>query len=161
MSVRKDPSRSQQMNTALLRTVAACLIMPGLFFVAACSDAATRVAYDIESGTRKLGTTDGNRAEITHTPRSWPDGCAGSYTLRIERGKASNQGHGNFFIQEKSGGISVSCFGDGGNSMAWGTTYHLRFVDVLATVEVTKNGGEAAVIDIQRVDGRAVLVGLH
>ena len=135
--------------------------MPGLLFAAACSDAATRVAYDIESGTRTLGTTDGNRTEITHTPRAWPDGCAGSYALRIERGKASDQGHGNFRVEEKSGGISVSCFGNDGSSMAWGTTYHLRFVDVTATVEVTKNGGEAAIIELQRVNGRTVVVGLH
>lgn len=59
------------------------------------------------------------------------------------------------------GGLLVRCYGYGGNSTGWGTTYHLRFVDVPATVEVTKNGGEAAVIEIQRRSGRAIVVGVH
>ena len=37
----------------------------------------------------------------------------------------------------------------------------MRFVDVPATAEVTKKGGEIAVIEIQRVSGRAIVVGLH
>jgi hypothetical protein len=41
------------------------------------------------------------------------------------------------------------------------TTYHLRFVDVPATVQVEKNAGEPAVIYIERVSGRAVLLGLR
>ena len=149
------------MNAKRLRIWAACLIAHGLLFVTACSDAATRVAYDIESGTRNLGTADGTRAEIVHSPRSWPDGCSGSYTLKIEKGRATDVGHGNFRVQENSGGISVNCYGHDGSARGWGTSYHLRFVDVPATVEVAKNGGEAAVIEVQRVAGRAVVVGLH
>lgn len=95
------------------------------------------------------------------TPRSWPEGCSGSYTLRIEKGAAVDKGHNNFRIMENSGGLSVRCYGQEVNATGWGTTYHLRFVDVPATVEVRKNGGEPAVIEVQRVSGRAVVVGLH
>jgi hypothetical protein len=127
----------------------------------ACSDAATRVAYDIESGTRKLGSDDGARADISHAPRSWPDGCAGSYTLRIEKGASINEGHNNFRSVKGSGGLSVSCYGQDGNAHGYGTTYHLRFVDVPAAVAVSKNRGETAFIEVQRVSGRATIVGLH
>jgi hypothetical protein len=136
-------------------------IVAVLLCMGACSDAATRVAYDIESGTRRLGSAEGARADESHAPRSWPEGCSGSYTLRIEKGAAANKGDNNFRIIENSGGLSVRCHGHDGNLSGWGTTYHLRFVDVPAAVEVRKDGGETAVIQVQRVSGRAVVVGLH
>jgi hypothetical protein len=138
------------------RTIA---IVASLFVTIACSDAATRLAYDIESGVDKLGQSDGARASIAHGPRSWPEGCSGAYSLRIEKGGATSLGQNNFRIKDGSGGLSVRCAGQG--SGGWGTTYHLRFVDVPVTVEVSKNDGEAATIELQRVAGRAVLVGLH
>lgn len=137
------------------------VILAGLLFMAACSDAATRAAYDIESGTRRLGSREGDRAEISYVPGSWPAGCSGSYTLRIEKGTAADQGHGNFRITENSGGLLVRCYGHDGYAAGWGTTYHLRFVDVPAAVEVTKNRGETAVIEIQRISGKAIVVGMH
>jgi hypothetical protein len=120
-----------------------------------------RVAYDIESGTRKLSATEGARADISHAPRSWPADCAGSYTLRIEKGASINKGNNNFRTVEGSGGLSMNCFGQDGNAHGYGTTYHLRFVDVPAKVEVTKKDGETAVIKVQRISGRATVVGVH
>ena len=104
---------------------------------------------------------EGARVEISYVPRSWPSGCSGSYALRLEKGAAADQGHGNFRITENSGGLSVRCYGRDGNPTGWGTTYHLRFVNVPATAEVRKSGGETAVIEIQRVSGKAIVVGLH
>lgn len=138
-----------------------CVIVACLLFTAACSDAATRAAYDIESATRKLGTREGAHVEIAYAPRSWPSGCSGSYTVRIEKGAAAAHSDGNVGIAENSGGLIVRCYGYDGNPAGWGTTYHLRFVDVPATVEVTKNRGETAVIEIRRVSGKAVVVGMH
>lgn len=136
-------------------------VLAVLAFASACSDAATRVAYDIEAGTKRLESAEGARAEISHTPRSWPEGCAGSYTLQIEKGVAIDLGNGNFRISGDSGGLSVNCYGSDGRPHGWGTTYHLRFVDVPATVKVTKNGGETAVIEVERKSGRPVLVGVR
>lgn len=152
---RRNMLRNRRMRRGRFAIVAVVL------FMGACSDAATRVAYDIESGTRKLGSGEGARTDISHGPRSWPEGCSGAYMLRIEKGAAVDKGHNNFRIMENSGGLSVRCDGHDGNATGWGTTYHLRFVDVPATVEVRKNGGEPAVIEVQRVSGRAVVVGLH
>jgi hypothetical protein len=136
-------------------------VVAGLGVVCGCSDAATRVAYDIESGTGRLQSDEGARADISHVPRSWPEGCSGSYTLRIEKGAAVHDGQGNFRTAENSGGLSVRCYGQDGNAHRWHTTYHLRFVDVPATVEVTKNGGQTAIIQIQRLSGKANVIGLH
>lgn len=129
--------------------------------VSACTDAATRVAYDIESGTGKLGSPDGARAEIRHTPRRWPEGCAGSYTLRIGQGASDNLGHNNFRIRGNSDGLLVRCYASDGNLHAWGTTYHLRFVEVPETVQIEKKAGETTVIDVERRSGKALVVGLR
>jgi hypothetical protein len=136
------------------------LLVLGLL-TGACSDAATRVAYEIESGTKKLGSAEGARIEIRHVPSRWPDGCAGSYTLHLGKGSATADGNGNFHINRDTDGLSVRCFNSSGNPHAWGTTYHLRFVDVPETVDIQKQGGEVAVIEVERKSGRAVVVGLH
>lgn len=127
----------------------------------ACTDAATRVAYDIESGIGKLGAPDGARVEIRHTPRRWPEGCAGSYTLQIGQGASDNLGNNNFRIRGNSDGLSVRCYASDGNLHAWGTTYHLRFVEVPETVQIDKQGGETTVIDVERRSGKALVVGLR
>jgi hypothetical protein len=127
-------------------------VVAAVVFMAACSDAATRAANTIESGVKDLGSAEGARADVSYAPS-----CSGSYKLRIEKGTATDLGNGNFRINANSGGLSVRC--DGGEGS--GTTYHLRFVDVPATVEVTKNQGESASIEIRRVSGRATLTGLR
>jgi hypothetical protein len=140
-----------------------CALSPLLaaLLTAACSDAATRVAYDIESGTRSLGAAEGAHIDIRHVPSRWPDGCAGSYTLHLGKGSATADGNGNFHTNRDADGLSVRCFNSSGNPHAWGTTYHLRFVDVPQTVEIEKQGGEAAVIEVERKSGRPVVVGLR
>jgi hypothetical protein len=130
-------------------------------FAGACTDAATRVAYDIESGSKKLGSAEGSRVEIRHVPSRWPEGCAGSYTLHIGKGSATADGNGNFHINRDADGLSVRCYNSSGNPHAWGTTYHLRFVDVPEAVEIEKPGGAAAVIEVERKSGRPVVVRLH
>ena len=127
----------------------------------ACSDAATRVAYDIESGVKQLGSQEGSRTEIPHVPSRWPEGCAGSYRLRIGKGSATAEGNNNFHINPGAAGLSIRCYGSNGNPHAWSTTYHLRFVDVPQTVEVEKPDGGTAFIQVDRQGGRAVVVGLR
>ena len=144
--------------TRMLRRAA---IVTLAFSTGACTDAATRVAYDIESGTGKLTSHDGARVEIPHDPRRWPEGCAGSYVLRIAKGAAENLGHDNFHTRPNSGSLSVTCYGSSGNRNGWTTTYHLRFVDVPETVEIEKKADEKVFIEVERRSGRAVLVGLH
>ena len=145
----------------MTQVVRAVALVALALFAGACTDAATRVAYDIESGSKKLGSAEGSRVEIRHVPSRWPEGCAGSYTLHIGKGMATADGNGNFHINRDADGLSVRCYNSSGNPHVWGTTYHLRFVDVSEVVEMEKQGGEAIVIAVERKAGRAVVVGLH
>src|SRR5687767_36569 len=111
------------------------IVVAVLLLFGACSDGAPGAAKDIEAGVKKLGSSEGARTEISYAPGS----CSGSYTVRIEKGTATDLGNGNFRINAGSGPLLVRCDGSGGS----GTTHHLRFVDVPASVEVTKNRGEA------------------
>jgi hypothetical protein len=111
-------------NDVVSRFPAAMAVL-ALVVLTACTDAATRVAYDIESGVNSLGAQEGARRDID------------------------------------SGGIGVSCYNASGGQVGYGTTYHLRFVDVPATVTVNKGFNETALIEVQRIDGRAVVVGLR
>jgi hypothetical protein len=140
-------------------TLCRLAVVAGILSLCGCTDAATRVAYDLEWGAGRLGSREGARRDVSHVPRRWPEGCAGSYTLRLDRGSAIALGHNNFRNTEGSGGLHVRCFAADGNPHSWGTTYHLRFVDVPVPVEMDKKGGETAVIELQRINGRAVVVG--
>ena len=62
--------------------------------ISACTDAATRVANDIQTGSRELGLANGSRATIRHQPKSQPEGCAGSYELSIDKGTLSGPDKG-------------------------------------------------------------------
>jgi hypothetical protein len=85
------------------------VIVAAAMLAVACSDAGTRVAYDIEAGVKELGAPDGARVSVRHVPKSWPGGCSGAYTLTIERGTSTKDGQGNFRISPESGGLAVRC----------------------------------------------------
>ena len=58
-------------------------LLPGL---GACSDAGTRLVYDIESAALKLEASDKNSTEIKHTPWNFPGGgktLKGNKTIEI------------------------------------------------------------------------------
>lgn len=63
------------------------LLLVGLFSAAAmpsaCSDGATRIAYEIESGVAAFRRSDATTTSIRHAPDAWPDGCAGAYTVAV------------------------------------------------------------------------------
>jgi hypothetical protein len=149
-------------QSSTLMTINSRMLLIALtLLTGACSDAATRVAYDIQSGTKKLGSAEGARVQIRHAPSRWPEGCAGAYTLHIGKGSAAAKGNNNFRTNPGSESLLVRCYNSGGNAHAWSTTYHLRFVDVPETVEIEKHGGDPTVIDVERKAGRPTVVGLH
>ena len=61
------------------------LLLVLLHGLGACSDEATRFAYDIESAALKLELSDKNSTEITHTPWAYPDGVKGDYKVWLCR----------------------------------------------------------------------------
>jgi hypothetical protein len=51
--------RRYQSANVMTKITGAVTLIAIVVFASACSDAATRVAYDIESGSKKLGSAEG------------------------------------------------------------------------------------------------------
>ncbi len=109
--------------------------------VAACTgnlltDAATRVANDVETGANALRHSGAQTLVVDHTPQATPDGCPGGYTLQFIKDSLIG-----VWCQEKIGGPSVS---------SHVTTYHLNFVTVPKTWIVHKDRGQHALIELSK-----------
>lgn len=106
------------------------------------TDAATRLAYDINAAEGRLGHEPGARYSIRHTPADASE-CGGPYTVQLD----------------KVGALIVWCKDAAGSTVASGsTTYHSRFIDTPQTYIVEKPAGSTLVIEIERRNGRAVVV---
>jgi hypothetical protein len=105
------------------------------------TDAATRLAYDIEAAAGRLGHESGAKQSIRHTPADASE-CDGPYTVQLD----------------KVGALIVWCKDAAGNTVASGsTTYHSRFIDTPKTYIVDKAAGTTLMIEIERRNGRAVV----
>ncbi len=116
----------------------------GALVLAGCTDAATRIAYDVEAGAQALRSSADSRATVRHEPSRWPEGCEGGYALEIGRGASADPGKGS---------IVVRCAGRG----LYYTTYHLNFVVVPATVSVRKQAGEPVLLHLEKRGGDIAL----
>jgi len=72
----------------VIRPLSLLLAWAALFLLGACTDAATRVAYDLEAGAKRLQATSAPRFIVDHTPKTEPEGCPGSYTLQLSQASA-------------------------------------------------------------------------
>ncbi len=112
----------------------------------AFTDAATRLAYDLESAASKLGAAPGSRYTLVHRTPSKSGECVGPYTVQLD----------------KVGALVVWCKGEAGATVSsHSTTYHSRFVDTPQTVIVEKPARSPLEVDLERRDGRAVIVGVR
>ncbi len=110
------------------------------------TDAATRLAYDIEAGTSRLGKGAGAKYSIEHKTPSKADECAGPYTVQLD----------------KVGAMIIWCRDAAGQTVSsHSTSYHARFVDTSQTFIMEKTAGETLTIDLERRDNRAVIVGIR
>lgn len=111
------------------------------------SDAATRIAYDIEAETQSLSKTNSSAYTIQHKPTPWPDGCPHGYKVQFSKASA----------------LLVWCM-DSPTALATSshsTTYHLRFVDVPETFMIDKAKGEMLFIDVEKHGARPSIVRLR
>jgi hypothetical protein len=115
-----------------------------VFALAGCTDAATRIAYDLEAGAQSLKSSAETRAAVRHEPSRWPEGCDGGYDLEIGRGAKGDPGKGS---------ITVRCAGRG----LYYTTYHLNFVVVPATLGVRKEAGAPVLLQLEKRGGGIAL----
>ena len=110
------------------------------------TDAATRLAYDIESGAGLLGSEPGARHSIRHDTPSKSGECMGPYKVQLD----------------EVGAIIVWCNDDAGHTVSsHSTSYHSRFVDTTRTFILEKAAGTALIIDLERRGGRAVIADVH
>lgn len=110
------------------------------------TDAATRLAYDIEAGAGRVGRADGATYRVVHRVPSSAGECVGPYRVQLDKVGAII-----VWCKDAAGGSTVS---------SHSTSYHARFVDTSETRIVDKPANEALVIDLERRDGRIVIVGV-
>lgn len=108
----------------------------------AFTDAATRIAYDIEAGAGRLGKEAGARYSIMHNTPSKSGECVGPYKVQLD----------------KVGALIIWCKDEAGKTVSsHSTTYHGRFVDTPQTYILEKPAGSPLTIDIERRGSRAIV----
>lgn len=110
------------------------------------TDAATRVAYDIEAGVDHLGKEAGTRYSIRHNTPSKAGQCVGPYTVQLD----------------KVGALVIWCKDETGKTVSsHSTSYHARFVDTPQTYILEKAAGSTLTIDIERRGSRAFVTNAY
>ena len=109
----------------------------------AFTDAATRIAYDIEAAAGRLGKEAGARYSIQHKTPSKAGECIGPYKVQLD----------------KVGGLVIWCKDESGKTVSsHSTSYHARFVDTPQTYILEKPAGSTLTIDIERRGNQAVVI---
>lgn len=109
------------------------------------TDAATRLAYDIESAAKKL-KHDGDKFTLHHETPSKRGECEGPYTVQLD----------------KVGALIIWCKSESGTVVSSpGTSYHRRFVDTPQTYYLNKAAGETLVIELERHGSKTVIVKVY
>jgi hypothetical protein len=107
------------------------------------TDAATRLAFDIEAGAGRLGRQNGATYSIRHNTPSKAGECTGPYTVQVD----------------KVGALVIWCKDASGRTVSsHSTSYHGRFVDTPRTYILEKPAGAPLTIDLERRNGRAVVI---
>jgi hypothetical protein len=121
------------------------LVLAVLAFTAGCdlfTDAATRLAYDLEAGASRLNRQAGAKTSIRHGTPSKSGECTGPYRVQFD----------------KVGALIVWCYGAGGETVSsHSTTYHARLVDTPQTWLLDKPAGAPLTITLERRGGRALI----
>jgi hypothetical protein len=126
------------------------MLLVGFFSaVAGCgfaTDAATRLAFDIEVGANHLGRDEGSAYSVRHKTPSRAGECTGPYKVQLD----------------KVGALIIWCMDASGRTVSsHSTSYHSRFVVTPQTWILDLPADSVLVIDLERHDGRAVVVGVH
>ena len=112
----------------------------------AFTDAATRIAYDIEAGAGRLGKEAGAKYSIRHKTPSKSDECIGAYTVQLD----------------KVGALVIWRNDETGKTVSrHSTSYHARFVDTPQTYILEKPAGATLTIDIERRGSGALVTSVR
>lgn len=130
------------MTTVLRKATAAWVVL-----LAACTDGATRIAYDLEAGAKALQRSGAASTSVKHVLEAHPEGCAGPYAVQFSAASILV-----IWCKDASGARTVG---------SHGTTYHLRFVEVPKQLNLEKNAGEPLYIDLEKRRGRVNVVAIR
>lgn len=125
------------------------LLLISLMLVAGCdafTDPATRLAFAIEAGANRLGSAEGSE-----------------YSIQGLTPVRSGERNGPYRVQlDKVGALIVWCDDDAGKVIVSGSTsYHSRFVTTPKTYIVDKPAGSTLTIDLERHNGKPVIVDVN
>lgn len=106
------------------------------------TDAATRLAFDLEAAEKNLGDSRGATYTLLHHTPSRTGECVGPYKAQFDQ----------------VGAIIIWCHDAAGQTVSsHSTTYHARFVDTPQTWLLEKPAGSTLAIELERRSGRAVI----
>ena len=144
MLISRSKAERELLITKSRRSLAAICVMTTLLLTA-CSDGATRLAYQIESDVAAFERSSATKATIIHQPiRRWGNGCDEDYRLQVD----------------KVGGLVIWCK-DAQSHVITGshsTSYNARFMDSPKTWIVEKRKGETVAIELEKRAGQKPLV---
>lgn len=119
-------------------------------FMAGCgdfmTDAATRLAYQIESEAKALRGSKETTRTFAHKPKSSPEGVTGAYVLTFVAGPL---------------GKGYLAFSKGPQEQWYHTSYHLRFVEVPQDLKIRKAEGQAVQVVLKRSGETVQVAELH
>lgn len=128
------------MKPALLRLSP---VLPVLLLSACFTDAATRLAFDIEVAADRVGRSEGSRFTLVHRTPSRSGQCVGPY-----KGQLDHVGAIVIWCKDAPLDKTVS---------SHSTSHHGRFVDTPETHVLDKPAAEPLVIELERRGGRVVI----
>jgi len=130
----------------MLRRILIPALLAAMAGCDALTDAATRIAYDIEAAEGRLGRGEGARHAIQHKTPSAAGQCVGPYKVQVD----------------KVGALVIWCKDDAGKTVSsHSTTYHARYVATPQTWILDKPAGSTLTIELERRGGRATIVAVR
>ena len=111
------------------------------------TDAATRLAFQIEDEVEAMRKSGETKRTFEHIPARWPEGIADDY--RVEMQESAGGTRGALIVTESRAG-----------AVHYHTTAHSNWVDVPATLVATHTKGEATLVTIELRGGKPVITAL-
>jgi hypothetical protein len=128
-----------------MQIVSKALGAAGALLLAGClTDAATRLAYDLEAAAGRVGSGEGAAYTLVHRAPSRRGECEGPYRVQLDQ----------------VGAIIVWCKDAAGDKTvsSHSTTYHSRYVATAQTTILEKPARAPLTVELQRRGGRVVIV---
>ena len=125
------------------------LLMSCLVLVAGCdmfSNPATRIANSIEMGANALGSKEGSTYTLMDITPAVGGECSGPFSVQLDQ----------------AGKLTVWCKDAAGHvTSSASTSFYARLVDTPKTYLVDKPAGTTLTINLERLNGRAMIVGVQ